>query len=283
MIHTKDIDIEVKEVNGLRELTRVYGEIASTRMKKIRGYVLRNREFLQAITNIFKDTLAAYKQKYSKAGKVTFLAHNGKTVDVFLSANTGFFGGVIKETFDAFITDVRKGYAEVTIAGRIGRGLFTDSMPGRLYNYFDLPDFGIDRAQLGELVKHLVQYEEIRVFYSKFDSLVTQKVEVEEISAGTPIKGETSGPAVYYIFEPSIEDILTFFETQMFASVFDQAIRESQLAKFASRILAMDRASQNIQERLKVLSQARLKTFHDKINIRQINSLIPIYNLIKHE
>ena len=36
------------------------------------------------------------------------------------------------------------------------------------------------------------------------------------------------------------------FETQIFASLFDQSIRESQLAKFASRILAMDRAEQNI-------------------------------------
>lgn len=282
MSYLKNIKEETRQVASLKDLTQVFGEIASTRMKKIRGYVLRNRQFLQAIESIFKDTLSAYTQKISalvKAGKmkgkgnVTFLAHNGKVVSVLISANTGFFGEVVKETFTKFMQDLRTGDTEVTIIGKVGRSMFVSQEPGKPYVYFDLPDFGIDPAKLNEVIKHLVQYEEIRVYYGKFQSVVTQIPEMQSISAGTQISGKTQVPEVNYFFEPSVEDILMFFETQIFASLFDQALRESQLAKFASRILAMDRATQNIEERIKNLNLQRLSLAHKLADTKQLNSL----------
>ena len=78
---------------------------------------------------------------------------------------------------------------------------------------------------------------------------------------------------IAYIFEPSVEKILMFFETQIFASLFDQAVRENQLAKFASRILSMDRASDNIRNRLKELNLQSMRISHYLVNKKQINSL----------
>jgi F-type H+-transporting ATPase subunit gamma len=254
-------------------------------MRKIRGYVLRNREFLASITGIFRATLTAYAQKLAtlvklgkmkEGGNVTFLAHNGKTVATLISANTGFFGEVVKETFKKFIADVRKENLEVTIIGKMGRALFVSEEPKRPYVYFDLPDFGVDAQKLTEVIKHLVQYEEIRVYFGKFESLITQKPEVQSISSGTPAVGKPSKSDVYYLFEPSIEEILMFFETQIFASLFDQSLRESQLAKFASRILAMDRATQNIEKKVDTLNLSKLTISHKLANIKQLNSLGPV-------
>jgi F0F1-type ATP synthase gamma subunit len=76
------------------------------------------------------------------------------------------------------------------------------------------------------------------------------------------------------MFEPSVEKILMFFETQIFASLFDQAVHESQLAKFASRILAMDRAAQNIEVKLKRLELEKLKTVHSVSGKKQLDSLV---------
>ncbi len=285
MLYLKDITEEIIEISSLKELTQVYGEIASTRMKKIRGYVLRNREYLAAIKSIFEDTLAAYAQKISKlvaegklskGSQVTFLAHNGKPVSVLISSNTGFFGSIVKETFDKFIAEVRQENAEVTIVGKVGRSLFLEAEPRRPYIFFDLPDYGIDTAKLAEVIKHLVQYSQIKIYYGKFQSVVTQRPDIQTISAGTQVTGDTALPKVQYLFEPNVEDILMFFETQIFASVFDQSIRESQLSKFASRIIAMDAASQNIEKRISVLNLKKLANMHKTANDKQLNSLGPI-------
>lgn len=287
MAYLKDIKNEIDQVGSLRDLTKVYGEIASSRMKKIRGHVLRNRQFLQSISDIFNETLKAYSAKLreyvksgkvKKGGKVTFLAHNGKAVAVLISANTGFYGDVIKNTFEKFIEEIGKDKnLEVTIIGRVGRSLFTSREPERPFVYFELPDFGVDLSKTNEVIKHLVQYEEIQVFYGKFHSVVTQLPEVQNIIAGAPVgESSSSGVNIAYIFEPSIEDILMFFETQIFASLFDQSIRESQLAKFASRILAMDRANINIEERVKKLKHKKMTLMHKLSNTKQLNSLSSI-------
>lgn len=285
MLYLKDITEEIIEISSLRELTQVYGEIASTRMKKIRGYVLRNREYLGAIKSIFEDTLAAYAQKISKlvaegklskGSQVTFLAHNGKPVSVLISSNTGFFGSIVKETFDKFIAEVRQENAEVTIVGKVGRSLFLEAEPRRPYIFFDLPDYGIDTTKLAEVIKHLVQYSQIKIYYGKFQSVVTQRPDIQTISAGTQVTGDVADPKVQYLFEPNVEDILMFFETQIFASVFDQSIRESQLSKFASRIIAMDAASQNIEKRISLLNLKKLANMHKTANDKQLNSMGPI-------
>lgn len=282
MPYSKDVQKEITQVSSLKDLTEIYGEIAAIRMRKIRGYVLKNRDFLSSIESIFKDALDSYAKKLSdlvirgkikEGGKVTFLAHNGKTVAVLISANTGFFGEVVRETYKKFISDIEREDVEVTIIGRLGRSLFLEEKPNHPYTYFELPDYGTDPTKLSEAIKHLVQYEEIRVYYGKFFSVVTQKPTTFSISAGKPVTRQTKPLLVSYIFEPSVEKILMFFETQIFASLFDQAIRESQLAKFASRILSMDRATENIRQKLMQLNLEGLKISHSIANRKQLNSL----------
>jgi ATP synthase F1 gamma subunit len=282
MAYQKDLKEEIAQVESLKVLTDIYGEIASVRMMKIRGFVLKNRDFLQSINNIFKDALAAYANKLSilvragklkKGGRVTFLAHNGKTVAVYISANTGFYGEIVRRTFEKFISDVADQDVEITIVGRMGRLLFLERMPKRPYTYFDLPDYGIDQTKLSDVIKHLVAYEEIRLYYGKYQSVITQKPAMNLISAGTMVSENVAKPEVEFIFEPTVEKILMFFEAEIFASLFDQSIRESQLAKFASRILAMDQASQSIGERLEDLHLEKLKNEHRVSDRKQLNSL----------
>ena len=215
-------------------------------------------------------------RKIKEGDKMTFLAHNGKTVAVLISANTGFYGEIVRETFNKFIKDIENEDVEVTIIGRLGRNLFLEKKPKVPYTYFDFPDYGTDTNKLSEAIKHLVQYEEIKVYYGKYYSVVTQKPTTFSISSGKTVGKETKTSAITYIFEPSVEKILMFFETQIFASLFDQAIRESQLAKFASRILSMDRAGDNIKNRLKDLNLQSLKISHSVANKKQLNSLNPL-------
>lgn len=282
MIYEKDIKEEITLLGSLRNLVEIYGEIASVRMKKIRDFVLSNRGFLNVINDIFQAVLTSYaakvatlikKGKLEKGSKVTFLAHNGKTVAVLISANTGFYGELIPATLRNFIHDVRTQDVEVTIIGRLGLSLFKEGEPKRPYTYFDFPDYGVDKVKLAEIIRHLVQYDEIHVYYGKYHSVVTQKPTMFGISAGATVRGEARVPAVQYIFEPSMEKILMFFETEIFASLFDQAVRESQLAKFASRILAMDRAGENLRNSLKKVSLEKLRLTHRIVNSKQLNSL----------
>jgi ATP synthase F1 gamma subunit len=281
MAYEKQIKEEIQDLEGLRTLTDIYGEIASVRMKKIRESVLYNREFLNAIHGIFKEVLASYAEKFeeeARAGKITFLSHNGKTVATFISANTGFYGEVVQQVFREFIKEARKGSVEVTIVGRLGLSLLKQVEPNMPYTYFDLPDYGINKNQLDQIIRHLVQYEEIHVYYGKYQNLVRQLPTMYNISAGTFIK-EAEKETTKYLFEPSIEEILMFFEAEIFASLFDQSVRESQLAKFASRMMAMDTANENIEKKLTKVRLEKLRAGHRQDDKRQLDALASVYKL----
>lgn len=285
MIDEKEIAEEINQMKGLQNLVRVYEEIASFRMKKVRDSVLKNRKFQNEINEVFKQVRESYarearllakKRGVKGSEKITFLAHNGKTVAVLLSANTGLYGDIVHSTYNTFIEDVRKSNSEVTIIGRYGLSMFLAEEPNRPYTYFDLDDSGVTIEDLDKIIKHIVQYEEIHVYYGEFVNVISQRANMLVVSAEISLKEEVKVQTPY-LFEPTLENILMFFETEIFASVFDQAVREGQLAKFASRVMAMNKSDTNIIEKLKQLRIEKLKISHKAANRKQLNSLSSLF------
>lgn len=287
MSQEKEIVEQIDQLNTFKLLTQAYTEIAALRMKKIRDTVLANREYLSNLDDVFTDVRVSYARDVLKLGKIstkssdkiTFLSHNGKTVGVFLSANTGLYGDIISKTFDMFIKEVKSEDLEVTIVGRLGEQMFKNSGIKEEYTYFELSDKKIEHEQLADILKHLVQYEEIRVYYPTFHSAVSQKPTKYTISAQTPISeiNKRSDKRSQYLFEPSLKEILVFFEKEIFASLLDQSIRESQLAKFAARIMTLDRAGENIKRRVKNLQSERLRISHRIANKKQSERMVSLF------
>ena len=283
-----DIKERINEVGTLQNLVDAYEEIASIRMKKIRNSVLTNRYFQDEINMIFDQLRVSYAKEIATLAKkrkgketITFLPHNGKVVSVLLSANTGLYGDIMVETFQLFMEEAKKGLSELTIVGRQGFSQYLAEGVGRPYTFFDLPDFGKNKIQLAEIIKHIVQYEEIHVYYGKYRNVISQDPTELMISAQISLSGTSTEKPVSYIFEPSLEKILMFFETEIFASLFEQSVIESQLAKFASRFLAMDRATYNIKEEMKKLVFEKMRTIHSSVNRKQLNTLSSIFFLGK--
>lgn len=282
MYSEKDIKKEIEALVSFQSLVRAYEEVASLRMKKTRDSVIRNRLFLNEIEDLFEKVRASYarevnklkkKRKQSGTDKITFLPHNGKTVAVLISANSGLFGPIIRSTFELFLNEVKNTSPEVTIAGKRGVALFQAEEPNHPFTYFDLPDEKLRSHDLNDLIRHIVQYEEIHVYYGKFVNVVSQKPDLITISAEISLHQGKPEVGVSYLFEPSLEKILMFFETQIFGARFEQTVRETQLAKFASRVMAMDKADENVAQRIKNLTTKRLRAKHNSANRKQINSL----------
>ncbi|MBP9700567.1 F0F1 ATP synthase subunit gamma [Candidatus Woesebacteria bacterium] len=282
MTNSREIQAIIDELQLLQTVTQAYGEIASLRMKNTRQNVLSNRAFLEELRDVFEDVRISYVEEvyrlaHRKRGngkeEVTFLGHNGKSVAVLLSANSGLYGDIVRKTFDAFLTEVRASDAEVTIIGQQGLSYFEAVEPKRPHTYFELPDNGFTTESGSKIIKHIVKYKEIHLFYGKFQNVLIQKPERTMISSQIDIDALQIKDRTKYLFEPSLDSILKFFETEMFASLFEQVVRESQLAKFASRILAMDQASENIKVERRKLMWQKLAAQHRLSDRKQLNTL----------
>lgn len=280
----KEVKQEIEHLGNIKILVQAYEEIAASYMRRVRNNVVRKREFLDGLSFIFQEVKASYKAEIEillrkKKSKKTqsVKERNGKKVTIFISANTGLYGDIVKKTYDLFMEEVKKGQTDITIIGRLGTVLFQADTKDRAFTYFDFPDNRVDLNLLKKIVEHLIEYEEIIVFYGKFQTVVNQTPVRSNISGNEVLtqnsESENIKTVVKYIFEPSLENILNFFESEIFASIFEQAVYESQLAKFASRMITLDKANENIKGTLQKAFYTEQKIKHRMLNAKQLNSL----------
>jgi ATP synthase F1 gamma subunit len=278
MVTKKELTHEVDFLTTLRAVLETYEEIAATRMTRIRSTVLRSRDFLFEMNAIFQQVKTSYraqidalmKNKRTKdASKFTFIKRNGKTLHLFVSANTGLYGELIRKTFEVFVENLKKEPADVVILGKIGLEMFNDEKIKAPLTYFEFPDNKVDPSLLQKIVEHIIQYEKVLIFYQQFNNVINQSPIITNIS-GDPLPEQKNQVFQKYFFEPSLEKIMEFFEKEIFAAVFQQTLLESELAKFAVRMVSLDYASENTRTKLKrtVLTKNRLK--HQENNKREL-------------
>jgi len=145
VLTTKVFQDESQSLVGLQGFVEVYQEVAAGRMQKVRQAVLKTRQFLDGLAQIFTEVKLAYvKEVGPPAGGESKLNKNGQTVAVLLSANAGLYGDIVDRTFDSFIKYSAQTRAQAVIVGKLGLRLIQQRHPEILYNYFDLSDELVD-------------------------------------------------------------------------------------------------------------------------------------------
>lgn len=281
MITKKILESEIENLEGLNNMIQAYEEIAASRIMHSRESVLTNREYINELNIIFREVISSYKKevelllkkkKGKNIGDLTFMNKNGKTLYLLISANTGLYGSLVKKTFDLFAINSGSPNSDRAIVGKLGLSMWQQTRNKEKYYYFDFPDQSVDIELFKKLLDFIVNYEKIIVFYGQFQNLVTQEATYSDISGHTANTDTESQTTKKYLFEPSLGKILEFFEKQIFASIFEQTMREAQLAKIASRLKTLDQASENITKKLEEVTEEKSRTFHRQQNKKQLET-----------
>ena len=259
-----DFEAEIDLLKGLRSLTSAYEEIAVMRIGRIRDRVLATRSFREGLFGVFSEVRASRHQEIERLlirrrpSPSESSKQRGK-VAVLLSSNQRLSGSIVSSVMRRFEEHIEQQIGDVAIVGRVGRDHFATTMPELKFTFFELPED--DAPMLGhkELVNFLRQYREVSIFYGKFVNVVDQVAATTRLAqnrslastirAASTKKANDSDDQADYLFEPELDRVLDFFDTQLFAMLFRQTVSESSLAHLGSRITAMEAASGTIEER----------------------------------
>lgn len=283
---------EIDTVESFKLLAQAYEEISVIKMQGVRSLVLKTRDFLEGISDVFYDVKTSYRNQIvnllKKEAKhdfttLTTFQKNGRTAVVLLSANTKLYGDIVPRTFQMFLDSVANTTDDVVIVGKLGRELFEERedlsagrQEKRAYTYFEIPDAKIEAEDLKPIVTHIFPYEQVTVYYGKFVNVINQTPTAASISGGkTYTTEEEDQPKTNtkFLFEPTLDKVLHFFESQIFGALFKQTVHESQLARHASRIRAMEEALENIQDRIVGLHNQQRKLRRLQAGKKQIQAL----------
>lgn len=282
MISKDSIQGQIENLDQLDSMVTTYEEIAASRIKQSRESVLRSRSFMSDISLVFFDVIASYKKQVELLMKIkraknlkdfSFINKNGRTLYLLVSANTGLYGNITKRTFDLFLNNTKEKDVDIAIIGKLGQIMWQAEKIKNKYFYFDFPDQNVNKELLKNILDFIISYQKVVVFYGKFQNLVTQEPTYSDVSGTTPPSQQPNeGQNLKYFFEPSLEKVLEFFEKQIFSSIFEQVVRESQLAKIASRMTTLNSASENIKTQLSGLTIQRNRIFHQIQNKKQLQT-----------
>lgn len=253
---------DIEFTSTLKLLAKAYEEISVIKMQRVKSSVLTTRDFIEDLNEVFVDVRSSYEDQIkslmdkNKKGKnqvgFTTQRKNGREVLVFISADEKLYGDIVKKVFHLFTFYLKerqdkKRAVDIVIVGKYGKELFDSLRMNIPYTFIEVPDSHVKLTDLKPVIDIISDYETVNVFYGKFDNVVTQEATATDVT-GAPFLGLSKKieKKVSYFFEPSLQEILRFFETQVFASLFKQTIHESELSRLASRIKAMEEALSNI-------------------------------------
>ncbi len=278
---------DIEGMNSMEEFIVTNEEIAANNMRRIRDAVVGRRDFLSEITELYNDVRKSYKQEVQKilsgrkssknSKEANLLQNKPKTVCALITTNATLYGDIVSNTYSLFKKTASAKDVDVVIVGKTGKRVFEEDKPGAPYTYFEIPDniIDFDNSLLKPIIIQIIQYERVIVFHSKFETLVRQSPTAFVISESQPGESRSKHP-LKYIFEPSLEKIIEYFEKEIFSTIFENTMHESDLSKFASRMVTLDSASGNIKKKLSGLYNKQRYLQHQKVNKDQVNSLAVI-------
>lgn len=279
------IDEEIRLLGYIQSLVETYESLAALYMRRTKQSVVNSRMFYNGLQHIYEEVLQAYrsdinafaqKKPFGKRIKQLLLhPRYARSAAVLLSVNTGLYGDIVYKTLSAFVHYISSAPVDSIIVGKRGQLLFSELLPKTPYTFLDFPDNQLNAEHIVSIAELLSKYQEVRVFYGKFESFISQipadtvlrsKQQRTDVSSEKSFVGR---PAVLYLFEPSLQQVAKFFETEIFTALVEQLLYESQLAKFASRMYLLDAAAGRIKNTLTTTTRIRQKFIHRKINKEQ--------------
>jgi len=263
----KKIKEDLKAVSNIETITRTYQEIANLRMNEIRQKVLNNREFIEELSQVYTLAKKAYLVLLKK--EKPFIKPKGERVVVFLSGNKRFYGTLFSDIWRELLNYLAKNKADLAVVGRMGKYLAERSGFGHKMFYFELNDDKPEKNRLRGIIDFIKNYEEIIIFHGRFQTILSQKVVQSNISGGITLEEELE-EVKSYLFEPSPEAVLEFFETELLSAFFNQTILEHRLSKYAARMVAMYQATENAKKRERKLKIEQKKIERQLLNRKQI-------------
>jgi F0F1-type ATP synthase gamma subunit len=299
MNYLKAIITQIEDLTGIKDIVGASEEIASMKMRSIRNKVLLSRDLNGELTEIYREVSISYKnqilrlmkiQKGEKALKqisesqTSLKTGNGEHACVYLSANSGLFSKILEKTYHEFTAYVEK-HKEATpiIIGEFGKNLFSTEFPNRPFVFYPLSEDKTSEIKLKKITEDLAQYSSVVIFYAKFETMANQTATMLDISGDDTINADMTKPeqrrlipTTHYLFEPSLEKIILFFETEIFAGIIQQTVTESELARYASRITTLDMARENIDQQLRKTSLEKRFAIHRLMNKKQTEAITGI-------
>ncbi|OCL25645.1 ATP synthase F1 subunit gamma [Orenia metallireducens] len=257
MASMRDIKRQITSVESTKKITRAMKMVAAAKLRKsqeraesAKPFFDKTKETLADITARIDDDLHPLLEKRD-VKKVGY---------VFITGDRGLCGAynsrVIKKV-ETGLKESDKDTALISI-GKKGRDYFKNKVEiiSEYIEIEDAPGFSTATNIANELVELYTEgiLDEIHLVYTEFNSVVSQSVEsMQLLPIEPPESGKVNDSEESYLYDPSAEEVLSAVLPQYLKNIIFGALIQSKASEFASRMTAMDSATDNAEDMIEKL------------------------------
>lgn len=256
-VSTKEIKNRIRSMENTKQITKAMEMVAASKLRHAQAQVTNSRPYFEIIYDVIRDiadnnqdgTLPYLNPPKKPAGKIAY---------VVIGGDRGLAGGYNSNVFKACYAEMANGNADVLPIGRKAVEFFhLRGVPLINEIYADAEDvsvgdcFSISR-QLCKAFR-AGKYDEIRIAYTTFVSVLTQRPETRKLLPLPPEPGKVEHPSDI-LYEPGSTEVFEAIIPEYLGGVIYGAICESRASEQAARRMAMDTATQNAEDMIADLS-----------------------------
>ena len=261
MATTRDIKRKISTIVKTQQITRAMKMVAAAKLRRIQESTLHLRFYSTKIEELMTGLLKGA----SLAFHPLFRYGDVKNVElIIITADRGLCGSfnhnVLKKAEDMIKNFNKEGKTvSLTVIGRHG------------YNYFKFRGYSFRKTYMNILSKEAKftdameimddamnifleeKLDEVYLIYNRFVNTLVQKVTVKQVFPLSVEKTEKEVVA-QHIFEPSMEEVLESLLPRYVYILLYSAMLESLASEHAARMTAMDNATKNADDMVRMLT-----------------------------
>ena len=260
----KEVRNRIKSVQSTQQITKAMKMVSAAKLRRAQDAIIQMRPYArkmqELLSNIVSNTEGGLGMSLAVERPVE------KALLIVITSDRGLCGA-----FNANLVKLAKATIAERYADQHKKGNVTIWGIGKKgYEYFAKNRYKVDAthkdiflhlnfesvqkaAQAAMFAFEEKQFDVVEIIYSEFKNAATQRFEVERFLPVPKVIKKAGATKADFIFEPAKEELIAELMPKILNTQLYKAVLDSNASEHGARMTAMDKASDNANEILRLL------------------------------
>lgn len=253
----KALKQRISAIKSTKQITKAMQMVAASKLRRAREDAEQSKEYSNLMSNIVKDVVSSLNKESDDRSLLFGTKIVKKIMMVVIASDRGLCGSYnssVLKFADKVISNHIHNKKDIIIftVGRKSEDYLKKRYPQSIVkSAHHVTGKIVDFAVSCDLAKYIIEefeagsFDKCEVIYSHFYSVITQKPTLQTLipaSCGAPLERNVNGE---FTFDPSRNEILDTLIPENIKIQFHHALIEGNASEHASRMTAMDNATNN--------------------------------------
>ncbi len=264
MATLRDIKRRIAGVKSTQKITKAMKMVATAKMRRAKENIMQARPYAKKMAEMLQDLSSVIDP--AQFPELAPREINAVAI-VVVTADRGMCGAFNSNIFKAVTAHIEANYRELNAQGNVklicvgkkGAEYFSKrafTVIARHVGIFQGLNFGTARAIAQDVVAGFTKgdYDRVEIVYNEFKNAAQQKLVVDQFLPVIPQeKNQASHKKIDYIYEPTGDQIIQALVPKHLNFQLWRALLESNASEQGARMTAMENASTNARDLIRVL------------------------------